>query len=368
MTFFEVYLQPPLCVKPAFTQEILRWYRDNRRLLPWRKTREPYLIWLSEVILQQTRIAQGLPYYQKFVTRFPTIRHLARAPLRDVLRQWQGLGYYSRARNLHRCAKEIVSGCGGVFPKAYDQLLKLPGIGPYTAAAIGSICFDERRAVVDGNVFRVLARYFGLSHDIGSSAGQRVFSERANLLIPARDPGEYNQAVMEFGALCCVPRNPDCGSCPLSRSCKARRSGRQLELPVKRAKRALTSRFLYYLAADDGKRMLLQQRRPGDIWTGLYEFPLVEMNRKVSIATAMKHLTGRKVSGQRLRVSTFTHLLSHQRLYIHFIYLLSSGSESQTIRGRWPGCRVYTLPQADRLPKPVPLTRFLTSVQDLRKN
>jgi A/G-specific adenine glycosylase len=337
-------------------------------MLPWRKTRDPYKIWLSEVILQQTRIAQGLPYYEEFVTRFPSIHHLARAPLRDVLRRWQGLGYYSRARNLHRCAKEIVSGYGGVFPETYDELLKLPGIGPYTAAAIASICFDERCAVVDGNVFRVLARYFGLSQDTGSSAGQRVFSQRANLLIPAQNPGEYNQAVMEFGALFCVPRNPDCGRCPLSRRCEARRSGRQLELPVKRAKGALPSRFLYYLAADDGKRILLQQRKPGDIWTGLYEFPLVERDRKISAATAMKHLTGMKVSRQRLRVSTFTHLLSHQRLYIHFIYLLSSGRENLTIRGRWPGCRAYTLRQADRLPKPVPLTRFLSGVQELRKN
>jgi A/G-specific adenine glycosylase len=336
-------------------------------MLPWRKTRDPYKIWLSEVILQQTRITQGLPYYNELVTRFPTIHHLARAPLRDVLRQWQGLGYYSRARNLHRCAKEVVMNHGGVFPRTYDELLTLPGIGTYTAAAMASICFGESRAVLDGNVFRVLARYFALAEDIHSAAGRKVFSRLANRLISPKEPGEFNQAVMEFGALYCVPRNPDCGNCALSGGCQSNRRGTQHTLPVKRSKGAVTSRYLYYLVADDGKRVLLRQRKPGDIWTGLFEFPLVETRRNISTTSAVSQLMGNKMPGVKPRATSISHLLSHQRLQVRFIYIPCKDIEMQSLRRRWPECGAYTLAQADRLPKPVPVTRFLDGVRQRRK-
>ena len=198
----------------AFSYQIIRWYRENPRDLPWRNTLDPYKIWLSEIILQQTRVAQGLPYYEAFVNAYPTIQDLALAPEEDVLRLWQGLGYYSRARNLHFCAKTIWFDLDGKFPDNYTDLLKLKGVGSYTAAAISSFAFGEKKAVVDGNVFRVLARYFGIATDIASGPGKKEFELLANSIIPAENPAEFNQAMMDFGARMCVPKNPDCDSCP----------------------------------------------------------------------------------------------------------------------------------------------------------
>jgi len=206
-----------------FSNDITDWYRENRRSLPWRNTKDPYLIWLSEVILQQTRVNQGLPYYQSFVSTFPTVNDLARAREDTVLRLWQGLGYYSRARNLHRCAKEVAEKYDGVFPSSFEELIQLPGVGAYTAAAIASIAFDRKVAVVDGNVYRVLARIFGITKDISSTEGKKHFSALANQLMPATNPGDHNQAVMEFGAMHCTPQLPRCTTCPFGRKCIASR-------------------------------------------------------------------------------------------------------------------------------------------------
>ena len=230
-----------------FTENLLRWYPLNRRDLPWRETRNPYIIWLSEIILQQTRVAQGLPYFNAFVNKFPTVVDLANAPEEEILRTWQGLGYYSRARNLHACARAIVNERNGQFPDNYKDLLHLKGVGPYTAAAIASFAYKEQIAVVDGNVYRVLARFFGLDVDISSHQGKKDFGQLANKLIPKHSPDQYNQAIMEFGALQCVPKKPNCEQCPISSECYAFQNGLVETLPVNEKKVKVKSRyFLYY--------------------------------------------------------------------------------------------------------------------------
>src|SRR6185369_7763226 len=219
--------------KDFFSSMIIDWYHANHRNLPWRATIDPYKIWLSEVMLQQTRVAQGLPYYERFVCSFPTVFDLAMATEQNVLRLWQGLGYYSRARNLHRCAKEVVEKFNGHFPNSFNELSKLPGIGDYTAAAIASIAFRQPVAVVDGNVYRVLARVFGIEKDITSGEGKKHFFSFANELINKERPDLFNQAVMEFGALHCVPKKPKCGECIFSKSCEANQRNLQAVLPIK---------------------------------------------------------------------------------------------------------------------------------------
>ena len=216
-----------------FSNSILSWYQENPRHLPWRETQDPYKIWLSEIILQQTRVAQGLPYYEAFSKAYPSVQALAEAPEEEVLRLWQGLGYYSRARNLHACAKYIWNELGGNFPNSYASLIQLKGVGSYTAAAISSFAFGEVQAVVDGNVFRVLARYFGIATDIASGKGKKEFEALANQLIPKNSPGEFNQAMMDFGSRCCVPKNPSCEECPVSNTCFAFQKGLVGSLPVK---------------------------------------------------------------------------------------------------------------------------------------
>ena len=217
----------------SFSKIVIRWYSGNNRKLPWRETQNPYFIWLSEIILQQTQVKQGLPYYEAFVKNFPTIYDLAAAEEQTVLKLWQGLGYYSRARNLHFTAQYIVNECNGVFPNTYKTLLKLKGVGDYTASAIASICFGEATAVVDGNVYRVLARYFGIDTPINTTDGIKQFKALAQELIDKKDPATFNQAIMEFGAMQCRPKTPDCLFCPLSTSCIAYNKGRVGELPVK---------------------------------------------------------------------------------------------------------------------------------------
>ena len=220
----------------SFSNTLIYWYLQNKRDLPWRKTKNPYFIWLSEIILQQTRVNQGLDYYNKFITSFPTVFELAEASEESVLKLWQGLGYYSRARNLHYSARYIVNELNGIFPKSYNELLKLKGVGDYTASAIASICFNEPTAVVDGNVYRVLARYFGLNTTINSTKGIKEFKELAQQLIPTEKPDIYNQAIMEFGAVQCKPQNPDCNVCPLNTSCVALQKDQVTAFPVKEKK------------------------------------------------------------------------------------------------------------------------------------
>jgi A/G-specific adenine glycosylase len=227
-----------------FSKTIIRWYNKNKRDLPWRHTKDPYKIWLSEIILQQTRVQQGLPYYETFVKKFPTVHHLAKANEDVVMKTWQGLGYYSRARNLHYSAKFISKNLKGKFPNNFEEIKKLKGIGDYTAGAIASFAFNKPYPVVDGNVFRVLSRYFGIKTPIDSAKGKNEFVEKATLLLDKKNPGTFNQAIMEFGAMKCVPQNPDCGKCPLKNGCEALANDTVSALPFKSKKNKIRTRYL----------------------------------------------------------------------------------------------------------------------------
>ena len=339
-----------------FSNDIIDWYHENRRGLPWRDTKDPYRIWLSEVILQQTRVNQGLPYYLKFVEAFPTVIDLANAPGDTVLRLWQGLGYYSRARNLHRCAKVIAERYNGRFPSAFEELLHLPGIGSYTAAAIASIAFDRKVAVVDGNVYRVLARLFGIAKDITSTEGKKYFFELANELISDR-AGDHNQAVMEFGATHCTPLAPKCNTCPFARKCVA--FGRDMvgQLPVKEKKINKRTRYFFYFVLRDGNKIAMRKRTGRDIWNGLYEFHLVE-------AASQKKLT-QLVKTDRLlallkdvqEVGSVRHILTHQVLEIRFF---EADAENLTKRKELLGDLSFiSMKKANEMPKPIAITRYL---------
>lgn len=260
-----------------FSNSLLLWYLQHKRDLPWRNTKDPYKIWLSEVMLQQTRVAQGLPYYHAFTDAFPTVADLASADEEKVLKLWQGLGYYSRARNMHKTAQTVAFDLGGKFPGSYEGLLKLKGIGTYTAAAIASFAFDQAVPVVDGNVFRVLARYFDIETDISAASAKKEFTALAQTLMPHDDAALFNQAMMEFGALQCVPKNPDCGVCIFNGSCAALQKGKVNQLPVKTKKTKITQRYFHYLVFEDSKHQTLLNKRSGKgIWQNLYEFPVIE--------------------------------------------------------------------------------------------
>lgn len=260
-----------------FSNSLLQWYLQNKRDLPWRKTTDPYPIWLSEIMLQQTRVAQGLPYYLRFLEAFPTIVDMAKADEEQLLKLWQGLGYYSRARNMHKTAQVVAVELGGKFPGNYADLLKLKGIGDYTAAAIASFAFNEKTPVVDGNVFRVLARYFDIETDISQAAAKKEFAALAKTLMPDDNPALFNQAIMEFGALQCVPKKPDCRVCIFNSSCAALQKGKVGRLPVKTKKTKVTNRYFHYLIFEDPDNQTLLGKREGKgIWQNLYEFPLME--------------------------------------------------------------------------------------------
>jgi A/G-specific adenine glycosylase len=299
-----------------FSTTILNWYSINARNLPWRQTKDPYLIWLSEVILQQTRVQQGLPYFEKFRENFPNVNDLANASEDFVLRLWQGLGYYSRARNLHKTAKFISSHFKGEFPNTYIELLQLPGIGPYSAAAISSFAFDEHQAVVDGNVFRILARYFGLKEDIADAKNRKIFSDLANDLMPKGLAAQFNQAIMEFGSLQCSPI-PSCGDCPLRNSCFAFSNKQVNELPVKTKKIKITQRFFHYFVIKKNNSFLIQKRLNKDIWQQLFEFYLLEQSESQDLDNLLendKFLGNLPGTWEELRPMK-PHQLSHQKIF-----------------------------------------------------
>lgn len=306
-----------------FTNQLIHWYPKNRRELPWRNTKDPYIIWLSEIILQQTRVAQGLPYFTLFLERFPTVQDLASAPEEEILRCWQGLGYYSRARNLHACAKSIVQEYGGVFPSSYNELLSLKGVGSYTAAAIASFAFGQQVAVVDGNVFRVLSRFFGIEDDIGSSGGKKAFEKLANQLIPQENPDIYNQAIMEFGALQCVPKNPDCNSCPLQHSCFAYGDKAVGKFPVKAGKTKIRKRYFQYFHIQCGKEVVINKRTGNDIWMGLVDFPLEEHTEVIGqhpdSSSLIQELKTLDPTVNFPDQKPYKHILSHQVLIAGFV-------------------------------------------------
>ena len=308
-----------------FHKILINWYLGNKRDLPWRKTRDPYHIWLSEIMLQQTRIEQGLPYYLAFTEAFPSVFDLANASQDEVLKLWQGLGYYSRARNLHESAKFVAQELDGKFPGDYKGLLKLKGVGDYTASAISSICYNEAAPVVDGNVYRVLARYFDIDTPINSGAGQKEFKALATALMDIEDPATYNQAIMEFGALQCKPQNPLCESCPLSSGCLALANNKVGLLPVKVKKIKVKKRFFNYLVfLSEDNKTLLEQRVGKGIWEGLYQFPLLETETLINEEELLGQEEYFPLGGsEQFKLSLFNespviHKLSHQHIYTRF--------------------------------------------------
>ncbi len=307
-------------------QRLIEWYKENKRDLPWRKTTTPYLIWVSEIILQQTRIDQGIDYYYRFVEEFPDLDSLAESTIEEVLKTWQGLGYYTRARNMHSTAQFIKNHNNGIFPGTYKDLLKLKGIGPYTAAAIASFSFGERIPVVDGNVERVIARFYKVYETINTSAGKKIFSNYAQDLMKGHPPDLFNQAIMEIGALICNPQNPLCNECPFAIDCLARKEQLTEQLPVKNKKAKIRHRHFNYLLVHFNDSLYLNQRKQKDIWNSLYEFPLIETHKKMNQKNIQdldqwkaffnnKRYTINKVS------EPVEHQLSHQKIHAVFYHI-----------------------------------------------
>ncbi len=346
-----------------FSKKLVEWYQDDHRDLPWRNTRDPYKIWLSEIILQQTRVAQGLPYYQRFVKKYPTVVALAKARLPEILRLWQGLGYYSRARNLHACARAVVDLHRAEFPKTAAALRTLPGIGAYTAAAIASFAYDEPVAVVDGNVYRVLARYFGIGDDISSTSGKLRFAQLAQELIPHAQAASYNQAIMEFGAMCCTPKSPACADCVLRSGCRARAGQNPENYPVKSKIKAVRHRYFYYFVTRQAGRVAMKQRSEKDIWQGLFDFPLLEKTKALT-PISLKKLWSQ--FGEPLSVSPeYKHQLTHQTIHARFIEwpdpkTLHCISGVGTAVTQWLARR-----EVEKAPKPVLILRYLEETKVL---
>jgi A/G-specific adenine glycosylase len=352
-----------------FAGTLMRWYGQHKRSLPWRDTTDPYYIWLSEVILQQTRVAQGLPYYQRFAEAYPDVQQLASAPEDEVLRLWQGLGYYSRARNMHHTAKTIVAEYGSQFPGTYAELIKLKGVGSYTAAAIATFAFKEQVAVLDGNVFRVLARVFGISDDIAAPASRRVFQKLADELVPADEPDIYNQAIMEFGAIQCTPVMPDCLFCPLQQSCFAFNHGMVQELPVKTKAKAARPRYFHYIVLEHEGQFYMRKRLEGDIWQGLYDFYLYESDaHNLPLETLLQELqrAGLEVEMPHLRppLKDYKHILSHQKITARFYHIkLNSRLREEILKETRMG--LFSVEKIEELPKPILINSYLKDAKIL---
>jgi len=347
------------------TKSLLNWYSQNKRPLPWRETRDPYKIWLSEVILQQTRVAQGMDYYHRFILAFPDVQSLAAATEQDVLKLWQGLGYYSRARNMHHTANEVVERYNGVFPKTSEGLKKLKGIGEYTAAAIASICYDEPSAVLDGNVARVLSRLFAINTPVDTSTGRSVITNLASNLLGVNHPGTFNQAVMELGALVCTPKSPACNACPLTFACEALKRKQVESFPVKTPKKPPALRYMNYLVISfmqDNEEFVVMRKRTGnDIWKNLYDFPCIESGRNLNPDEVIEIAIGQNLfSAMPFTVkaisTVYVHQLSHRRLLARFIQVQLHGKpleDSLTLFTRKK--------ELGNLPIPRLIDRFLVS-------
>ena len=305
----------------AFATTLLRWYDTvEHRYMPWRGEGDPYLVWLSEVIMQQTRVEQGMPYFLKFKEQYPTVQQLADAPIDEVMRHWQGLGYYSRARNLHHAAKYVANDLQGQFPTSYAEIKKLKGVGPYTAAAIASMVFGEVQAAVDGNVIRVLARMFGIETPYDTTAGKREIETLAQQLISPHEPGLFNQAMMDFGATVCKPQQPVCEACPFSHRCIAYQQNRQVELPIRSKRLIKKERFFYYLLLCNSKEIIITKRNADDIWQGLYELPMLESTKPIK-RDFKKHIAKLILAPFEIvnYSKAYTQQLSHQTIQSLFI-------------------------------------------------
>ncbi len=309
-----------------FSDRLINWYAANKRELPWRDTKDPYRIWISEIILQQTRVAQGYEYYQRFIARFSDVYALAEADEDEVMKHWQGLGYYSRARNLHAAAKTMAA--AGGFPTTYEEVLALKGVGEYTAAAICSFAYDMPCAVVDGNVYRVLSRWLGIETPIDSTEGKKLFATAATELLDVQRPALYNQAIMDFGALQCTPTSPNCLFCPLADSCVALQKGLVNTLPVKQHKTKVTNRYFHYIYVRTGAHTYLHKRDGNDIWRNLYELPLIETDRSLTEEELYAHPAFRAFCPEperatvALRQKGVKHVLSHRVIYADFYELV----------------------------------------------
>lgn len=304
-------------------QPLIKWYLTHKRDLPWRDTHNPYYIWLSEIILQQTRVEQGLPYYNKFIANYPTVQKLAQANDNDVMKLWQGLGYYNRAANMLKTARILAHDYKGEFPKTYNQLIELKGIGPYTAAAIASFAFNEAHAVVDGNVYRVLSRLFAIDEPINGTKGKKLFAELAQDLLNTDAPATHNQAIMELGAVVCKPKQALCGQCVLRLQCEAYKQNKVYDFPVKEKKRKPVARYLNYFYITDHKgNTYLRQRNNDGIWNNLFEFPLVESETEITAADLLHHPKTKellnKLPDELVPMFATKHQLTHQTLYAVF--------------------------------------------------
>lgn len=344
-----------------FTEKLLHWYGKNKRDLPWRNTKNPYYIWLSEVILQQTRIEQGLPYYQAFTQNFPSLKDLANASEDSVLKLWQGLGYYSRARNLHHTAKTVYFDLNNEFPKQFNEIIKLKGIGPYTAAAIASFAFKEPVGVVDGNVFRVMARYFGIYDDIALPKTRTVFQNLVNELISKEHPDTFNQAIMDLGSTICSPANPKCSECPVQDSCVAFLENTISQLPVKIKKITIKDRFFNFVIIKNENQIAIEQRAEKDIWQKLYQFPLIETKDNIE-ENIYKQLTESypNQSIKKLTNNSIKHKLSHQQLHIDFYEI----ETNQTIENH----QFIELSNLDQYAYPIVIWNFMKDYFKLEKN
>lgn len=309
--------------------QLLSWYDEVKRDLPWRHSKDPYIIWISEIILQQTRVEQGLPYFERFREAFPEVEDLANAEEDEVLKLWEGLGYYSRARNMRAAAKQVVEYFGGEFPSTYYEIIKLKGVGPYTAAAISSIAFGEKRPCIDGNVLRVMSRYLATEKSIDKPKTKKWFEEILDGAIPKDRPGDFNQAMMELGATVCLPKQAKCELCPLENGCNARRLNRAMHFPIRTKKVKKRNRFFIYLMIVHNGETLLKRRPEGDIWQGLYEFPMLEVGSEKELADPTALLSKAQLWNSEFVVKSvsapFKHVLTHQNIKAVFVCVGSSG-------------------------------------------
>jgi len=337
----------------TFNSLILIWFDKNKRNLPWREDQDPYKIWLSEIILQQTRVAQGLDYYLKFIENFPTVKHLAEADETEVLKLWQGLGYYSRARNLHFTARYIVENLNGKFPDNFTDLLQLKGVGEYTAAAIASIAFHEAVPAIDGNAFRVYARYYNIDIDIATPRAKKYFFELGKAIMDLKRPGDFNQAVMELGATVCTPVNPKCEICPVNESCEALAKNTVNQLPVKSKKVKVKHRNFHFLEISDGENFLIKKRTENDVWKNLYNFPLFETT---SIEDELKKIN---LNLNLIKTQEQKHILTHQKLQITFWKVIVDEKTLKNLSEKL-NAEIIVQENLEQLPLPRPMEKYFS--------
>ncbi len=347
-----------------FHHTILKWYSENKRELPWRNTKDAYKIWISEIMLQQTKVDSVMGYYQRFLDHFPTVNHLADADEKSVLRLWQGLGYYSRARNLHHAAKTIQQEYNGVFPNNYKAILALKGIGTYTAAAISAFAYNLPYAVLDGNVFRVLSRYYGIDTPIDTNKGKQLFQQVATDTMETATPEIYNQAIIEFGALQCTPKQPKCDTCPVNINCVALKEDTIFQLPVKEKKLKIKNRYFYYIIIRDDNGIVLNQRTQKDIWQNMYEYPLIETNKvtdlnKITSSKAWTDLFNGTKTTITKQNDIMVHKLTHQNIHITFIEVEIEDSLKQPLQ-------FISYDEVNNYPLPKPIETHLKSIEPVK--